>query len=264
MVAVAVVVGLLFSTIVLEIGVARSTEIGSARLGADILLLPAPLSRVIIYIQWPDPVFITPTNASARLVYLRPRYISDNGTMLEEHIATIPGVAGVSAQLYVGLLNVSSSKQPIALVGFDPSTDFTILPWLKAGGGGGAEQTGLQSNTAIAGAGTGLSSGDEINWGRLTLKIAAVLEPTSSTMDQTVFFPIQTAYKLAGQTNAVAASSAVSSAQKSNETSNIESQAVGFKPGQISALLVKLKAGASLALDGGGMTEVKAGVVKIG
>ena len=34
-IAVAVVVGLLFSTLVIELGVRRSTEIGSARLGAD-------------------------------------------------------------------------------------------------------------------------------------------------------------------------------------------------------------------------------------
>ena len=239
-IAVAVVVALLFSTIVLELGVTRSTEIGSARLGADILLLPAPLTRVIIYIQWKDPVFITPTNASAQLTYLRPRYISDNGT-LEGNIAAVPGVAGVSPQVYVGRLNVSGSNQPIALVGFDPGTDFTVLPWLKAGG---TDQTNLQPDMAIAGAGTGLRNGEEINWGRLTLKVAAVLEPTSSTMDQTVFFPIQTAYKLAGGINATSASSA-SSAQKSAESASSgvvsPSPSVGFKPGQISALLVKLQ-----------------------
>jgi putative ABC transport system permease protein len=230
-IAVAVVVGLLFSTFVLEIGVARSTEIGSTRLGADILLLPAPLTRVILIIQWRDPVFITPTNASAQLAYLRPRYINDNGT-LEGRIANISGVAEVSPQVYVGSLNVSGSKEPVALVGFDPNTDFTILPWLKAGGTG---QTRLQPDGAIAGAATGLSTGQVINWEGLQLKVGAVLEPTSSSMDQTVFFPIQTAYGLAGKTNARAGSS-VSSTQGSNG-----SPIVGFKRGEISALLVKLQ-----------------------
>ncbi len=125
-IAVAVVVGLLFSTFMIELGVGRSTEVGSARLGADILLLPSPLPiNLIIYIQWPDPVFITPTDATAHLQYLHPRYIEDNGT-LDAGIRAIPGVVGVSPQVFVGTLN--NSGRPVALVGFDPATDFTILP----------------------------------------------------------------------------------------------------------------------------------------
>src|SRR5712664_1232225 len=92
-IAVAVVVGLLFSTLVIELGVRRSTEIGSARLGADILLFPSPLPDLIIYIQWKYPVFITPTNATAHLLYLRPSYIDYNAT-LDREISTIPGIIG--------------------------------------------------------------------------------------------------------------------------------------------------------------------------
>src|SRR5439155_18385930 len=103
-IAVAVVVGLLFSTFVIELGVRRSTEIGSARLGADILLLPSPLPDLIIYIQWKDPVFITPTNSTAHLLYLRPSYI-DYNTTLGRTISTIPGIIGVSPQVYADSIN---------------------------------------------------------------------------------------------------------------------------------------------------------------
>ena len=228
-VAVAVVVALLFSTLVIEVGMRRSTDIGSARLGADILLLPSPLPNLIIYIQWKDPVFVAPTNTSAHLGYLKPSYIDDNG-ILDRSIEAIQGVAGVSPQVYVGTLNYFG--HPVALVGFDPNTDFTVLPWLKVGG---QSQTSLGPEMAIVGSDTGFLVGDSITWGGLTLKVAAVLEPTSSSMDSTAFFPIQTAYELAQSFNTSSASTG----------SGQNSTAVGFKAGQISALLVKLQSGAS-------------------
>src|SRR2546425_9239591 len=234
-IAVAVVVGLLFSTLVIEIGVRRSTELGSARLGADILLLPSPLPNLIIYIQWKDPVFITPTNTTAHLLYLRPRYIDDNGT-LDRGISAIPGVSGVASQVFVGTLN--NSGRAVALVGFDPSTDFTVLPWLKAGGQG---QTSLGSKMAIVGSDTGYGAGDNVGWGSLTLRVTAVLEPTSSTMDRTIFFPIQTAYGLVR--GATLSTGLTGSGQNS--------VSVGFKAGQISALLGKLQDGGSEGTVGG-------------
>ncbi len=228
-IAVAVVVGLLFSTLVIELGVTRSTEIGSARLGADILLLPSPLPNLIIYIQWKDPVFITPTNATAHLLYLRPSYIDYNAT-LDRQISTIPGITGVSPQVYVDRIDHSGLSD--ALVGFDPATDFTILPWLKAAGQGHLE---LGPMMAVAGSGTGYAVGDTITWRGASLDVVAVLEPTSSSTDNTVFFPIQTAYQLA--------QSAGPSPRSANQGQSPTS--LSFKSGQISALLIKLRDNAS-------------------
>jgi len=228
-IAVAVVVGLLFSTLVIELGVRRSTEIGSARLGADILLLPSPLPDLIIYIQWKDPVFITPTNATAHLLYLRPSYIDYNATLNRE-ISTIPGIIGVSPQVYVETINRSGLS--VALVGFDPATDFTILPWLKAAGQGHLD---LGPMMAVAGSGTGFAVGDKIPWRGVSLDVVAVLEPTSSSTDSTVFFPIQTAYQLA--------QSAGPSPRPLNQAQS--STSLSFKSGQISALLIKLRDNAS-------------------
>jgi putative ABC transport system permease protein len=233
-IAVAVVVGLLFSTFVIELGVRRSTEVGSARLGADILLLPSPLPDLIIYIQWKDPVFITPTNATAHLLYLRPSYIDYNAT-LDRAISKIPGIAGVSPQVYVDSINRSGI--PVALVGFDPATDFTILPWLKAAGQGHLD---IGPMMAVAGSGTGYTVGDTIPWRGASLHVVAVLEPTSSSMDNTVFFPTQTAYQLA--------QSAGPSPGPANQGQN--SSTVQFKPGQISALLIKLRDNASEQMVG--------------
>jgi putative ABC transport system permease protein len=78
---------------------------------------------------------------------------------------------------------------------------------------------------AVVGSDTGFRAGDNITWKGLRLQAIASLEPTSSSMDRTVFFPIQTAYKLSLSSEANGTSSAI------------------FKPGQISALLVKLARG---------------------
>jgi len=67
------------------------------------------------------------------------------------------------------------------------------------------------------------------------LDVVAVLEPTSSSTDNTVFFPIQTAYQLA--------QSAGPSPRSANQGQS--STSLSFKSGQISALLIKLRDNAS-------------------
>jgi putative ABC transport system permease protein len=117
-------------------------------------------------------------------------------------------------------------------VGFDPATDFTILPWLKAAGQGHLE---LGPMMAVAGSGTGYAVGNTIAWRGASLDVVAVLEPTSSSTDNTVFFPIQTAYQLA--------QSAGPSPRSANQGQS--STSLSFKSGQISALLIKLRDNAS-------------------
>ena len=87
---------------------------------------------------------------------------------------------------------------------------------------------------AIVGSDTGFGAGDNVGWGSLRLRVTAVLEPTSSTMDRTIFFPIQTAYGLVrGATSSMGLGAGQSSLSAE------------FKAGQVSALLVKLQKGAS-------------------
>ncbi len=207
-VAVAVVVSLVFSTTALAIGVSRSTSLGAARFGADLMVLPPFTPGAYTNLKVPSPIFVVP-----------PSNQHLNGSTQSE-IRRISGVDAVSAQLYVTALNASiGSTSPLQLVAFDPQTDFTIQPWLSPGA-----NPILDRDTALAGSATRLGPGDQVNWSGLTLKVVGVLEPTNSSVDKTVFFPINTAYEVAQN--------------RSTQTQ--------FTSGEVSGLMIKLAQGATL------------------
>ena len=205
--AVAVVVSLVFSTTALAIGVSRSTTLGAARFGADLMVLP-PYT----------PGAYTNLNVSSPIFVVQPSNQRLNGSA-QLGIARIRGVDAVSAQLYVTTLNASKGHTPpLRLMAFDPPTDFTIQPWLSP-----SANTNLDRDTALAGSATGLKRGDRVSWSGVTLKVAGVLEPTNSSADNTVFFPINTAYEVAQD--------------RSTQTQ--------FTSGEVSGLMIKLARGAT-------------------
>lgn len=228
MIAVAVVVSLLFSTSVLELGVKRSAEVGSARLGADMMILPSALERTVSYIRWRDAIFIAPARNPESNPPFNPqstRYEDYNATFVNR-LAAVPGVIGVSPQVFVSEVNLSATPRTVQLIGFDPETDFTVFPWL-----GPNRPSPFASDNAVAGASTGLREGQDLSWvlgpeDDLTLRVVGVLDPTNSMMDRSVFFPIQTAWRIA------------------NETYGSPFSPLKFRDGQISAMLIRLQADA--------------------
>ncbi len=198
-VALAVIVSLVFSTIVLAIGVQRSAELESQRLGADVVVLPATVEKVQSY---------GPAYDTLNVAFASNKYIDSS---VERTIANITGISSISAQLYVGSLNNSGLR----LVAFEPETDFTVLPWLDN------RPQSVGSTDAIVGSKTGLTAGQVLHLGGSALNVIGVLEKTNTSMDQTVFFPLQTAYRLLQQGAGVSQ--------------------FGFREGQISIVLAKLK-----------------------
>ena len=207
-VAIAVIVSLVFSTTVLAIGVGRSTSLGAARFGADLMILPTVTPGAYTNLKVTQPIFVVPPSGQHL-----------NGSVQLE-IRGISGVDAVSAQLYVTALNTTTgSSSQLRLVAFDPQTDFTIRPWLTPGA-----KTDLDGNSALAGSATGLRPGGEVSWGGATLTVVGVLEPTNSSVDGTVFFPMSTAYEVA-----------------QNRSARTQ-----FRSGEVSGLMVRLAQGASL------------------
>ena len=195
-VALAVLVSLFFSTIVLALGVQRSADLESERLGADIVVLPPTVERVQSY----GPAYETLNTAPASN-----KHIDLN---VEGTISNITGISHMSPQLYLGLVGDSATK----LVAFDPQTDFSVLPWLDQ------RPSKFGDHDAIAGSDTNLARGQVVRVSDLMLNVVGILDKTNSSMDSTVYFPLQTAYGLEG-------------ASGSNFTS---------RPGQISVILIKL------------------------
>ncbi|MDA4125914.1 MAG: ABC transporter permease [Thaumarchaeota archaeon] len=171
-VSVAVLVSLLFSTSVFDVGARKVSAVGAGKFGADIMLLSPTLPTIFSYETATGPIFVVD----------RPEgYVNSS---VVGQVLSLPGVDAVSPQVFVGNINRSTGVT-LKLVAFDPATDFVVQPWLSR------SIAGLQPNEAVVGAGAGFSVGDDLRYLGLALKVVAVLSSTNASLDQTVLFPVE-------------------------------------------------------------------------
>jgi putative ABC transport system permease protein len=195
----------LFATLLLR-GAATSLELAAERLGADIIVVPEGAQ----------------TEMEGALLMGVPAHF----WMPEENVAklaAITGVEAVSPQIYLATLQDASccTVSEMFMVAYDPQTDFTVRPWLDRqlpGGLGLGEVIGgdyifaTEANDGI------LVYGDLV-------RLKGNLEPTGTGLDQTLFFTMDTAHRLA-----------VVSEMRAVEPLNIP-------PNQVSAVLLQTKPG---------------------
>ena len=172
-ISVAVLVSLLFSNSVFEVGARKVSAAGAGKFGADMMLLSPTLPTIFSYEVAPGPIFVVEQPEG----YL-------NSSVLSQ-VRGLPGVDSASPQVFVANLSTSGRGVVPKLVAFDPATDFVVQPWLNQ------TVTGLQPNGAVVGAGTGFFVGDVVRYQGLVLNVMAVLGPTNASLDQTVLFPIE-------------------------------------------------------------------------
>ncbi len=178
-VSVAVLVSLIFSTSVFEVGSRKASQVGAEKFGADAMVL-APLTPLTFsYETATSPIFVVDRAQG---------YVNAS---LVRVLQGLPGVETASPQLFVGNVNGSTPGSADILVGFDPSSDFVIRAWYNG------STSGLADGQAIAGADAAVSPGDRVGFGGSTLQVIGVLRPTNSSLDRTVLVSIQTAYSLA-------------------------------------------------------------------
>ena len=111
-----VVTGLALSTILLINGAQQSLQLAVRRLGADLMVVPQG----------------TETRVETALLMGTPVQVWMPDTKVAE-IATVPGVAQASPQLFLSSLKGAAccSASEMFMVAYDPQTDFTVTPWLK-------------------------------------------------------------------------------------------------------------------------------------
>ncbi|MFN2366819.1 MAG: ABC transporter permease [Desulfurivibrionaceae bacterium] len=107
--------GLVFTGAVLLKSVKSGLELGMARLGADIMVVPAGYEA----------------KGSSILLGGEPTaFYMDKG--VEAGVAGVAGVSRTSPQLFITSLDIICCTMPtVQLVGFDPATDFAVTPWLR-------------------------------------------------------------------------------------------------------------------------------------
>jgi len=175
--AVMVVTGTLFSATLFISSMQNALKLGTYRLGADVLVVPSQ------YVS----------EARSALLAGEPQSFYMNRTILDE-VMKVEGVKKASAQLFIKpssftcCFNVDSF-----LVAFDPTTDFTITPWLSK-----HTKAGLGKNEIITGRNIPVIVGDTISFFGTPLKVVGTMEATGMKFfDQGVFMTMDTAYDMA-------------------------------------------------------------------
>ncbi|MEW6427069.1 MAG: FtsX-like permease family protein [Thermodesulfobacteriota bacterium] len=166
--AVLVVAATLFSVTTIMDSVEQSLERGTARLGADIMVVPASAE----------------VEAKTALLAGKPStFYMDKG--LVERVRAIEGVRAVSSQVFLK----SSTYQccdigDMLLIGFDPDNDFTIKPWLES-----SLKRELAAEEVIMGrAITAFTEGYVLSFYGTSFTVAGVLELTGMDFIDNSFF----------------------------------------------------------------------------
>ena len=113
--SVAVVAGTLFSATMVIYSVKRSINIGTERLGADILVVPASAEE----------------KARTALISGEPStYYMDRSVL--DKVRQVEGVEKATPQVYIESSSFSCCYVgKVLLIGFDPATDFSVTSWLS-------------------------------------------------------------------------------------------------------------------------------------
>lgn len=201
--AVAVAAGAVFSTSTVMWGVERSLTVGLSKFGADLLVVP---KNALV-------------NMKSALLTGEPSTFYMPGEIMPQ-VAAVGGVAKAAPQLF---LTTADGNHCIVgnafLVGFDPANDFTVLPWLTR-----KQDRPHAKNDAIVGGNSNYDVGDVLYFYGEYFMVYGKLDRTGIGLyDNAIFITMNMAYDLA------------EASQKYTDGA-----ALGFKRGEVSALLVQV------------------------
>lgn len=175
--AVLIGVGIFFALYLLFCGVSLGLETGKQRLGADLLVVPG---RTIVE---PETLLFTgqPYN-----VYM--------DRAITERVASIPGVRRTTPQFFTQTLDETccSLTGATRLIGFDQSSDWLVRSWVEQLPGGGLSPDQVLIGSEVKG-----FSGETATILKHPMRVAAVLEPTGTSLDYSVLLSIDAARGLA-------------------------------------------------------------------
>ena len=138
-----------------------------ARLGADIVVGPMTAKSKVDLEQ----VLVEGTPGS---FYMDADYV--------DRIAALEGVEKVSPQYYLATVKAGCCSMPVQVVGFDPTTDFSVQPWIARTYGGELGRDDVVVGCNITGA-----PGASIMLYGVDCTIVSKLEETGTSLDNAVF-----------------------------------------------------------------------------
>lgn len=179
--AIAIVSGAIFSTSTLMWGVNNSLNKGLSKFGADLLVVPRG----------------SMISMKSALLTGEPSLFYMEGGILDK-IASIKGVKSVSPQLFLTSVEGDCCVMGNAfIIGFNPKTDFTVLPWLEE-----KKARPFQMDDVIVGASNSYNVGDAVFFYGQNLTVYGKLERTGVGLyDNAIFMNIEKAYSMAEESH---------------------------------------------------------------
>ncbi len=154
----------------------RGLESLEARLGADVIAVPDKAKNKLEDI----------------LLQGVPGYFYMDKENVEK-IAQTEGVEAVSPQYFLASVSAGCCSVPVQIIGFEPSTDFSVQPWIKQSYG-----KELQNDEVVAGANINAEVGEHLRFYDQSVKVAAKLDKTGTELDNAVYTNADTLKDLLG------------------------------------------------------------------
>ena len=182
--SVAVVAGTLFSVTTVMESVELSLKRGTARLGADLMVVPTEYEQ----------------KARAALLAGEPTTFFMDRDFLRR-VRNVKGVKVAAPQLFLESANYACCDVAEArLIGFDPDVDFTIAPWVKQ-----KLDRPLGPTEILIGREVSYDVGGAMTFYGQEFTIAGYLEMTGMKfLDNSVFLPLDTAMRMARESSSKA------------------------------------------------------------
>ncbi len=155
----------------------RGLESYRARLGADIVVVPSSaLSHGMV-----DDILLQGITGNY--------YMS---AKVCEKVCATEGIETVSKQFFLTSAKASCCSAKVQIIGFDPETDFSILPWI------GENYTGtMEDGDVVVGSNLNLSEDRLIRFYGQEYRVVAQLEETGTGLDSTVYTNMNTIREMA-------------------------------------------------------------------
>lgn len=175
--AVTVVAGTTFSATLFISSMQNALKIGTYRLGADILVVPEKNA----------------SEARSALLAGEPTSFYMDKAVLEK-VRHIEGVKEATPQLFIKPTSFSCCYNvDVFLMAFDPSSDFTVTPWLQKN-----IKKPLADDEVIVGRNVPAVVGDTLPFFGTPFTVVGTMEPTGMKFfDQAVFMTLNAAYEMA-------------------------------------------------------------------
>ena len=137
------------------------------RLGADIMVVPYEAT--------------TKTNLSNIVLQGSTGSFYMDSSNLKK-ISEMDGVGQITSQFFLATLSAGCCSVPVQIIGFDPDTDFSILPWVKE-----SYKGSLNDLEVIVGNDLNAFSGDTLTFYSTDVKVAGKLKKTGTALDTAVY-----------------------------------------------------------------------------